>query len=76
LRFQQCIRRANLDASAGKAETTIALHVRGVKRAVGLSSVLRKPPSVSQTLRGPMPVDDTVGMSLAIEMLMYSISVE
>ena len=67
--LQRCIRRANLDAFAGRAKSTIASHVRGVKLAVSLSEDLGKPPSISLTPRGPMALSDTVGMSLAVEML-------
>jgi hypothetical protein len=38
--LQQCIRRANLDAFAGRAKSTIASHVRGVKRSVKISAAL------------------------------------
>lgn len=73
-KLQQCIRRANLDAFAGRAKTTIATHIRGVKNSIEFSSTLNKPPSLSLTPRGPLPVGDTVGMSLAVEMLIYSAS--
>ena len=72
--LRSCIRRANLDAFSGRAKSTIASHVRGVKIAVKLSSELGKPPSLSLTPRGPMPISDSVGMSLAVEMLYNSIT--
>lgn len=72
--LRQCIRRANLDAFAGRAKSTIASHVRGVKLAIRLSEELGKPPSPSLTPRGPMAISDPVGMSLAVEMLFHSVS--
>lgn len=71
--LQQCIRRANLDAFHGRAKGTIDSHVGGVKSIVQWSAVLNKPPSLSQTPRGPMMVGDPVGMSLAVEMLYHSV---
>lgn len=70
--LQQCIRRVNLDAFAARAHGTIASHVGGVKNAIKFSKVLNKPPSISQTPRGPMPLGDQVGMSLALEMVLHS----
>ena len=72
--LRMCIRRASLDAFAGKAKSTIASHVVGVNRAVKLSVSLGKPPSLSQTPRGPMEIGDPLGMSLAVEMEQYSIT--
>ncbi|KAL3780370.1 hypothetical protein ACHAWO_009694 [Cyclotella atomus] len=74
--LRQCIRRANLDAFAGQAKSTIASHVRGVRRSVQISLTLNKPTSVELTPRGPMMVGDPVGMSLTIEVLMYSVNSE
>ena len=39
-----------------------------------LSEQLGKPPSISAMPRGPMPEEDLVGMSLAVEMLQKSIT--
>jgi hypothetical protein len=63
--LRQCTCRANLDAFAGRAKSTIASHVRGVKRSVKILSALNKPPSIELTPRGPMMIGDPVGMSLA-----------
>ena len=74
LSLRQCLRRANLDAFAGRAKSTIASHVRGVRLGIKLSEELGKPPSLSLTPRGPMTLGDPVGMSLAVEMLYHSLS--
>ena len=72
--LRMCIRRTSLDAFAGKAKSTIASHVGGINRAVKTSALLGKPPSLSQTPRGPMVIGDPLGMSLAVEMVHYSIT--
>ena len=72
--LQQCIRRVNLDAFASRAHGTIISHVGGVKNSIKLSNRLNKPPSISQTPRGPLPLGDPVGMSLAIEMVLHSVT--
>lgn len=72
--LRMCIRRANLDAFAGRSKSTIDSHVRGVRNSIKLSVDLGKPPMISQTPRGPMILGDVVGMSLAVEMLHYSMT--
>eukprot|EP00804_Cyclotella_cryptica_P010959 CCRYP_016684-RA/>CCRYP_016684-RA protein AED:0.10 eAED:0.14 QI:0/0/0/1/0.25/0/5/0/1241 len=71
-KLRNCIQRANLDALSGRAKSTIESHLQGVKTTLELSEELGKPPSISLTPRGPMPLEDVVGMSLAIEMLYKS----
>jgi len=66
------IRRANLDAMAGKATNTILTHRRNVKRMLRDAIEIRKTPSTLP--RGPFPLDDKVGMSLAVDELHYSIT--
>lgn len=66
------IRRANLDAMAGKSKNTIAGHRRNVKRMLRDAMEIRKTPTTLS--RGPFPLEDRVGMSLAIDELHYSIT--
>ena len=72
--LRKCLRRANLDALSGRAKSTIESHLRGVNTMLELSDQLGKPPSIEATPRGPMPEEDLVGMSLAVEMLQKSIT--
>ena len=69
--YVRCIRRANLDAMAGKASSTIESHRRIVDQVVKLCERINKTPSFEP--RGPMPLSDPVGMGLAVEMLTKSV---
>jgi len=66
-----CIRRVNLDAVWGRESATVEATLRGVKQLLrlwggaGLDTVL--PP------RGPYPVEDSFGMSVAITMVLKSL---
>ena len=66
------VRRANLDAMAGRAAPTLMGHASSVKRTVANCKLIGKTPSVP--MRGPMPFSDPVGMGVAIEMLHVSIT--
>jgi hypothetical protein len=66
------IRRANLDAMGGRAVATIESHAAAIKRSVLNCQLLRKTPSIPP--RGPMPLADTVGMGLAVELLFHSLN--
>lgn len=69
--YVACIRRANLDASGGLAESTIKSKASSIKRTVGECKMLRKTPFIPN--RGPMPMEDNVGMGMAVEMLLHSL---
>ncbi len=60
-----CIRRANLDAMAGKSPLTIVMMV------VNNASLINKTPLYHQ--RGPFPMADSVGMGLAVDILLKSL---
>jgi hypothetical protein len=62
-----CIKRANLDAMAGKLPLTIVAHVSETVNVIDNATLLNKTPSFQP--RGPFPLGDTVGMGLAISML-------
>ena len=70
--YVQCIRRASLDAFHGPAAATVASHRTGVDRVVRQCELINKTPSFPP--RGPMPVADTIGMGVAVEMLHHSIN--
>ena len=65
------IRRANLDAMAGRAETTLIAHSNSILRTVKFCQAFNKTPSIPP--RGPMPFEDQTGMGVACEMLYYSL---
>ena len=69
--YVACIRRANLDASGGLAVSTIKAKASSIKRTVGECKLLRKTPLIPS--RGPMPMEDNVGMGMAVEMLFHSL---
>lgn len=65
--YRMCIRRANLDAIAGRAKSTIDAHVYRMARIIRNCRELNKSPSLPG--RGPFPNYDCVGMGVAVEML-------
>jgi hypothetical protein len=69
--YLKCIRRANLDAMNAKARTTVAHHLGFVRDAVKNASSIGRTPFFP--VRGPFPVEDTVGMGLAVDLLLKSI---
>ena len=70
--YVSLIRRANLDAMAGRAKSTIAGHVAALKRSVNNSRMIRKTPTIEA--RGPMPISDLTGMGVAVDMIVYSLT--
>ncbi len=70
--YVSLIRRANLDAMAGRSKSTIAGHVTAVLRAVRNAALIRKTPSIEA--RGPMPLSDNIGMGVAVDMIVYSLT--
>lgn len=67
------IRRVLIDAQNGRSRTTLAAHMREVLRTAKDCSLLGKTPSYVGKPRGPMPIEDTFGMSLAVEMVNRSL---
>jgi hypothetical protein len=66
-----CIRRANLDAMLGKSPLTIRAHRRETIALLENSRLIGKTPAYHP--RGPFPVGNPVGMSLAVDMLLKSL---
>ena len=69
--YLQCIRRANLDAINAKARSTVEHHVGFVAEAVRNANSIGRTPNFQQ--RGPFPLEDSVGMGVAVDLLMKSI---
>lgn len=72
--YKMLIRRVNLDAMNGRSRDTIKGHIRNVLQSVRNCSVIGKTPAIN--FRGPLPVCDNAGMSVAVEMLYESITAE
>ncbi len=66
------IRRANLDAIAGRSPSTSTSHSDEVKRIVRNCKLIGKTPNIPP--RGPMPIADQSGMGIAIDMLLNSVT--
>jgi hypothetical protein len=69
--YLACIRRANLDAMLGKSPLTIRAHRRETIGVLENSRLIGKTPAYHP--RGPFPLGDPVGMSLAVDMLLKSL---
>ena len=69
--YLACIRRANLDAMLGKSPLRIRAHRRETIVVLKNSRLIDKTPAYHP--RGPFPVGDPVGMSLAVDMLLKSL---
>ena len=69
--FMTCFRQANLDTMLGKSPLTIQSHRREMLTALRNVASIRKTPAYHP--RGPFPVGDYVGMSLAVDMLVKSL---
>ncbi len=69
--YLACIRRANLDAMLGKSPLRIRAHMRETIVVLKNSRLIDKTPAYHP--RGPFPVGDPVGMSLAVDMLLKSL---
>jgi hypothetical protein len=63
------LRQANLDAMGGRAMVTIKAHTSAISRAICNYQQFRKTPTIPP--RGPMPMTDSVGMGLAVELLFH-----
>ncbi|KAL7460179.1 hypothetical protein ACHAXS_000641 [Conticribra weissflogii] len=70
--YVMCIRRANLDAMAGKAKLTILSHLRETKTVIANCERIRKTPPFPP--RGPFPLQDLVGMGVAVDMMQRSLT--
>ena len=68
--YIKLIRRANLNAIGGQVVTTTQAHVAAVKRIVRNCAAIRKTPTFPA--RGPTPLGDAVGVSIAVDMLQNS----
>ena len=69
--YLKCIRRANLDSMNAKARTTVAHHLGFVRDAVKNAVSIGRTPHFPE--RGPFPLEDSVGMGLAVDLLLKSI---
>ena len=66
------LRQANLDAMGGRSVATIEAHANAIKQNVQNCMLIRKTPTLPA--RGPMPVGDRVGMGVAVDMLIHSMT--
>jgi hypothetical protein len=66
-----CIRRANLDAVWGREPHTVATTLRGVKHMIRLWCKVGLEPYLPPL--GPFPVEDSLGMRVAVAMLMKTL---
>jgi hypothetical protein len=66
--YLTCIRHANLDDMLGKSPLTIRSHRWETLVALKNAELIGKTPAYHS--RGPFPVSDQVGMSLAVDMLL------
>jgi hypothetical protein len=69
--YMTCIRRAKLDTMLGKSPLTIRSHRREMLTALRNADSIGKTPAYHP--RGPFPVGDYKGMSLAVDMLVKSL---
>jgi hypothetical protein len=67
--YVMLIRQANLDAMGSRAVATIEARAATIQWGVDNCQLFRKMPSIP--LRGPMPIGDSVGMGLAVELLVH-----
>ena len=70
--YVACIKRANLDAMAGKSPLTILAHLRETTSIIKNAELINKTPSFQP--RGPFPLSDPVGMGLAVDQLVKSLT--
>ena len=68
LKYVKCIRRAALDAMAGKAKSTVQAHVDRIRENIRVCKMINRTPRLPH--RGPMPMEDIVGMGWAVDLLM------
>ena len=72
--YVSLIRRANLDSMAGMSKLTIASHRRTICANVKRCARINKTPLYEP--RGPMPLSDTIGMGVMVDMLHKSVTAE
>ena len=70
--FVMCLRQANLDTMGDQARTTIVAHANAIGRLVENCRLIRKTPSIPQ--RGATRLGDDVGMGVAVDMLLHSLT--
>ena len=70
--FVTFIRRANLDAIAGRSPSTSLSHANDIMRMVKNCSLIGKTPTIPP--RGPMPISDSCGMGVAIDTILTSLT--
>jgi hypothetical protein len=70
-RYIQCIRRASLDAMAGRAKSTVESHSRKVNEVIRNCKTIGRSPRLEP--RGPFPIGDLVGMGWAVDLLLKSL---
>jgi len=70
--FLMLIRRANLDAMGGRALSTIEAHTAAIKRWAQNCKLFGMTPPIPP--RGPMPMEDQVGMAVAVSLLFNSLT--
>ena len=70
--YLMIIRRANLDAMSGRAVATSKNHADEIKRVVRNCALIGKTPNIPP--RGPMPLVDSVGMGIAVDMITRSLT--
>ena len=66
-----CIRRANLDAVWGRESTTVSATLRGARQLLSFWRVAHLP--IELPARGPFPVGNSLGLRVAIGMLIKSL---
>ena len=66
--YMQCIRRANLDAMNARAK--VVAHVNFITDCIKNAKAINRTPYFKE--QGPFPLSDTVGMGLAVDMLLES----
>jgi hypothetical protein len=69
--YVTCIRQANLDAMLGKSPLTIRAHRQESQALLKYTMTIGKTPAYHP--RGPFPMCDQVGMSLAVDILLKSL---
>jgi hypothetical protein len=69
--FMACIKRANIEAMAGKLPFTIGGNLREITTAIKTAIFINKTPSYHH--RGPFPLSNLVGMGSAVDMLLKSL---
>jgi hypothetical protein len=69
--YLTCIGHANIDAMLGKSPLTIGAHRRQSLNAIDMALTFGKLPAYHP--RGPFPMDDPVGMILAVDTLLKSL---